>query len=41
MFDDTHITIVGQWGEVQQKCERGLIQPCLLFYERSPVARGD
>ncbi len=41
MFDDTNITTVGQWGEVLQKCERGRIQPCLLFYERPPVARGD
>ena len=34
MFDDTTITTVGGWEQVLAKCEKGRIQPCLLFYER-------
>ena len=33
MFDDTRVTRVGAWADVQRKCEAGRIQPSVLFYE--------
>ena len=33
MFDDTRVSRVGSWADVQRKCEAGRIQPSVLFYE--------
>ena len=33
VFDDTRVTRVGAWADVQRKCEAGRIQPSVLFYE--------
>jgi len=33
VFDDSMVKEVGTWADVQEKCYRGALQPCLLFYE--------
>jgi len=33
VFDDSMVKEVGTWSDVQEKCYRGALQPCLLFYE--------
>ncbi len=35
MLDDTRVSNIGTWADVQRKCELGRIQPSLLFYESS------
>ena len=35
VFDDSMVNEVGTWADVQDKCYRGALQPCLLFYETS------
>jgi hypothetical protein len=34
MFDDAHVSSVGDWQAVIRKCTAGRIQPLVLFYKR-------
>ena len=34
LFDDQNARRVGAWGDVQAACEKGRMQPCVLFYQR-------
>ncbi|GAX78212.1 hypothetical protein CEUSTIGMA_g5654.t1 [Chlamydomonas eustigma] len=34
MFDDAHVSPVGEWQAVIKKCTMGRIQPLVLFYKR-------
>jgi ubiquitin C-terminal hydrolase len=34
MFDDAHVSPVGEWPAVIRKCTIGRIQPLVLFYKR-------
>lgn len=37
LFDDTRVKLVGTWGDVRLRVERGGYQPTLLFYERNGI----
>ena len=34
LFNDTHVSVVGAWEDVVEKCVSGHKQPCVLFFER-------
>jgi hypothetical protein len=38
LFDDATTKPVGAWEDVQTSCEKGRLQPCVLFYQKM---RGD
>ena len=36
LFDDATTKEVGGWEDVVASCEKGRLQPCVLFYRRAP-----
>jgi hypothetical protein len=38
LFDDATTKPVGAWEDVRASCEKGRLQPCVLFYQKT---RGD
>ncbi|XP_010546041.1 PREDICTED: uncharacterized protein LOC104818245 isoform X2 [Tarenaya hassleriana] len=34
MYDDKTVKVIGNWGDVLSMCERGHLQPQVLFYEK-------
>ena len=35
LFDDATTKPVGAWGDVRAACEKGRLQPCVLFYRKT------
>jgi ubiquitin C-terminal hydrolase len=36
-IDDARVSPVGSWQDVRAKCERGRVQPSMLFFEKQGV----
>ena len=35
LFDDATTKPVGAWEDVRASCEKGRLQPCVLFYQKT------